>query len=521
MDAYFRLPWLDFLFFRHDNEHLPWLAMPFYAADIGLFGAHGNFLIAVLLCLNAGLAISITMLARSLWGEGKARPLTILAASFASFFWLLHTDNLVWPKQIHMYLSLLAFLGACHTLIWIDHQLHNGRPPARSLVLLVLLLLASTFSFAYGIIGWLAVLLVMIGRRWPWRLVVGFVAFFISVIIFYSAVYAPHPLPSTHTRPLEALGRPVDLFWYNLHYLGNPVQRLLFRDENLGLATTVAALVLALYALVSALRGRQSIHAMIGIAIMAFAMGTSFITSLSRVGLGPSQAETLRYGVVQIFFWLGFGLWVAPWLLARLADRPLVRAWIFPVIIALMLPFHFRMLSRLDRDVGRIWQGVLAVLNHADADPIVTDVIHPSVIIARRMTDGLVERRLALFAAPQPHWLGQPFDKLFETVPANRCEGDPGRLQTRPALVDKAYATGSAWDVTAHKPADWVITVDAGGTVVGLGRAVKPGAGRDRADWQAYTQLPDGNSDNLRVYAVLGDQRSACPLPPLIWGENK
>ncbi len=516
VDAFFRLPLTEFLFFRGDNEHLPWLAMPFYAADITLFGAQGLFLIGLLLVLNAALALMLTLLARPLLTSPTQR---IMAASalLALFFWLVHAENLVWPKQIHMYLSLLAFLLAVRLLVALDRRLGMGQSVVAGLAWVVLALVAATFSFAYGIIGWPAALFFALARRWPCRLQLTLAGAFALTLALYAAVYAPNPLPS-HTRPLDALSDPLGMLWYSLHYLGSPLRRLFFNGREAGLLGAALAMVLVAAASVRALRGGRPALEVAWCAIMLFCLGAAAITSLSRLSFGAQQAETLRYGVVQVLFWAAFAFWLLPWLRLWLVGRSLLLAWMLPVIVALMLPFHLRMWGRLDRDQGRDWQAVLALLNGADSDPVVAERLHPSPVLARRMADELANRRLSLFAGPQPFWLGLRLTGAFTIVPAARCTAGPVWLHRRPGVADRAYVTGSAWDEEAARPAPWIVLADDNGRVAGLGRALDPRGERGRDAWQAYTLLPDGEGGrDLRAYAVLMDGRSLCPLPSPDW----
>lgn len=516
VDAYFRLPWPEFLFFRGDNEHLPWLAMPFYAADISLFGAHGLFLIAVLLVLNAALAITLVALARP-WLNLRAQRLLAAAALLALFFWLFHAENLVWPKQIHMYLSLLAFLLAVRGLVALDGRLGRGQGGWIHLSWVVLALVAASFSFAYGMIGWLAALFFALARRWPYRLLLSLAGAFALTLALYAALYAPNPLPG-HTRPTDALSDPLGMLWYCLHYLGSPLRRLFFNGRELGLLGAVAGMALALVASMRALRGGRPALEVAWLSIMLFCLGAAAITSLSRLSFGAQQAETLRYGVVQVLFWAAFALWLLPWLRDRLTGRPLLLVWLLPVILALMLPFHLRMFGRLDRDQGRDWQAVLALLNGADGDPVVAERLHPSPALARRMADELSRRRLSLFAGPQPFWLDRKLAEIFTMGPAARCVAGPVWLHRRPGLNGRAYVTGSAWDAGAGRPAPWVVLANGDGRVVGLGRTLYPQGGTGRDGWQAYTLLADGDDGaELRAYAVLADGRSLCPLPPPLW----
>lgn len=502
IDGYFSLSWPQFLFFRGDNEHLPWLAMPFFAADIALFGARGVFLIVLLLLLNAAVALTLAALIGRRLALRRDRVMAVLV-SLAGFFWLLHAENLIWPKQIHMYLSLVLFLLACLMLARVDERLgRDGGPVTGSLLGIALLLTGSTFSFAYGIVGWLALLLAALSLRWPGRVLILLAAGFAVNLAIYVLAYAPTALPATHTRPVDALLQPLRLAWYVLHYLGHPLRRLLFGGREAALVLTAAGILASFWFMHRAMRQRRGPAEAALLAVLLFSMGAAGISALSRVGFGSGQAETLRYGVVQVLFWGALAGLALPFL-ARAPGRN----WLCLLLVLLMLPFQSRMLKRLPQDDAETWRAVTALVTGADAETRIRQRLHPDIVQLQRVTENLRIRGLSVFADAPVTWLGRPLTELAVLADAASCTGwvrivDPDMSPSHIALE------GQARETAGGRQAEWIIVTGDDGRVVGLGHR---GFWRDAegVTWRGYARR-DGTAP--QAYAILPDSGRACPL---------
>lgn len=501
IDGYFSLPWAQFLFFRGDNEHLPWLAMPLFAVDIALFGARGVFLIVVLLLLNTAIALMLAILV----GRRRHRLMAAIVI-LAGFFWLLHAENLIWPKQIHMYLSLALFMLACLRLVWgAERPGPDGAPTTGSVLALILLLTGSTFSFAYGIVGWLALLLAALSLRWPGRALALLAAGFAVNLAIYVLAYAPHTLPATHTRPADSLLQPLSLVWYIMHYIGHPLRRLLFGGRELALVLSAAGILAGFWFMLRAVRRRPSPAEAGLLAVLLFSMGAAGITALSRVGFGPIQAETLRYGVVQILFWAALAGLTLPFL-ARVRGR----AWLCLLLVLLMLPFQWRMFNRLARDDADTWLAVTALATGAETEKRIRERLHPDIAQLHRVTESLRNRGLSVFADAPVSWLGRPVRELAEQADGASCTGWVRAMAESDETASQSHLAleGSALETPTGRPVEWVIVTGGGGRVIGLGHQ---GSWRDAAEvtWRGYTQR--GGSSPL-AYAILPDSGRLCPL---------
>ena len=152
----------DFWLLR-DNEHRPIFAMPLYWINLAILHDQEGFLVACNLILSAGIAaVPVTAAVRAArCNRLVAAVATALIA--ASVFSLVNRVNLVWPKQVHMYLSMLTMLLAFR-------RAASPRPvTSQGMAAIVGWLFVATFSFAYGIIGFPAVAILGVMRRWPHR----------------------------------------------------------------------------------------------------------------------------------------------------------------------------------------------------------------------------------------------------------------------------------------------------------------------------------------------------------------
>lgn len=502
LDGYFELPWVEFLFFKRDNEHLPWLAMPFFAADILLFGAKGIFLIIVILILNSAIALSLSYLINLNLCNPIDRLMTVLL-SISAFFWLLHAENLIWPKQIHMYLSLFLFLAACLCMVRADRQMESQGGRAMIPVAAILLLLTgSTFSFAYGIVGWIAIILSALTLRWPGRVILILIFGLLACLVIYLLNYAPQSLPSHHTSVADALANPLKFFWYILHYIGHPVRRLLFGIREISLLLTLAAIIFSFWLIYGAVQQRKSVGEAVLLAILLFSMGAADITALSRFDFGSGQAETLRYGVVQVLFWAALTGMALPFL--RRVRGP---HWFCAAVIALMVPFQAKMISRLQGDHAETWTAVTALVTGAGSEGNIKERLHPDLPQLLRVTQNMRQFGLSIFADGPAAWMGDRIDQHVKRTEDDACSG---WFQTTQAAIGPTHITveGETHETATGGRVEWVVMTLLDGRIVGLGHE---GSFQDKnsVTWRGYAQA-DG--EHIRVYGLLLRQRQICPL---------
>ncbi len=527
--ALFAMPLRDFFIFR-DNEHLPIAVMPLFLADAELFRARGISLVAGILLLNA---LIVWLLADEYRRHAprSRRVLAMVSALFAAnMFWLIHQENLIWPKQIHMYMAAGLTLLAFRALIGFEGEKGGATTFRRErLIAVCVLLTLATFSFAYGAVGWIAAILFALSRRWPWRPSwILFASFAVNMAV-YAFLYNTRTLEH-HTNPLLAIGKPVQVAEYLVHYFSAPVSALLRPVLDDGAAKSISLVVSALACLAAiagllheGLTGRSRPRERLpqfACLLLLFTFGAGLMTALSRLDFGTAQSQAPRYAIIQVLFWNGltllfaarFGHWI------RLQAGALTGLCLFTSI--LLIPSQLG-IARWSRDHAEDhWTAVLAIVNGVDDDQILTTRIFPQKDVYAAVVRGLAVRGWSVYARPQPWWIGRPARTLFADAPAERCIGffdagsDLGRIR------DGSYVNGWAWDVAAQKPPEWVVLLDGDGTVRSLARSglVRPDVGEahpalagSRPGWRGYADRTDAIS-HYRAFAVLSDGATICPL---------
>lgn len=527
-NVYFGRPKADFFLFQ-DNEHLPFAVMPVFLADSLLFRAQGVSLVAGILFFN-------TMIACMLIGEyhrhtprSTINLAMVSAIIFANMFWLIHHENLIWPKQIHMYMSAGFTLLAFRSLLSVEDRCADVTAfRTDRLVAACILMTIATFSFAYGAVGWIAAILLAVSRRWPRKTVGILLAAFLVNITIYAIFYNTRTLEH-HTNPLYAVGRPLEVAEYIIYYFSTPVLALMRTVVSEPIARAIAlgasgvactAAVAGLLTVGFARRWEPGRLAQYAALVLLFAFGAAMMTALSRLDFGVHQSHSPRYAIVQVLFWNSltllfaalFGHWV------RLQAASL--AALALLVSVLLLPSQIG-LARWSREHAEDhWTAVLAIINGVDDEHILTTRIFPAPAALKSVTRGLAVRGWSVFARPQPWWIGRPASGLFRDAPAERCLGFLDAASDLGRITNGTYVNGWAWDVTARAVPEWVVLLDDDGIVRSLARGglvrddvgrVHPEAAGARPGWRGYAATTTPLAE-YHAYAVLSDGATICPL---------
>ncbi len=101
-----------------------------------------------------------------------------------------------------------------------------------------------------------------------------------------------------------------------------------------------------------------------------------------------------------------------------------------------------------------------------------------------------------------------------------QCLGFLDAKDNRGSTTDASYIAGWAWDAAARRAPDWILLVDQGGVIRGLGRsglprpdveAAVPDINGSKPGWRAYLPLATPIRD-LTAKVLLADGYSVCPL---------
>lgn len=526
--VYFSRPARDFFVFR-DNEHLPIAVMPLFLADAELFRARGISLVAGILLLNAMIVALLADAYRRHAPRSTAHLVMVSALFAANMFWLIHYENLIWPKQIHMYMAAGLTLLAFRALAGVEGETGGVATFRRGrLIAACVLMTLATFSFAYGAVGWIAAILLALSRRWPARLSWVLFAAFVANMATYALFFNMRTLEN-HTNPILAIGRPLQVTEYLVHYFSAPVTTLLRTVLAEPLAHPISLWASAL-AVLAALAGivhqgllgsrRPERLAQFACLLLLFTLGAGTMTALSRLDFGTGQSQAPRYAIIQVLFWNGltllfaarFGHWV------RMQAGVLAGLCLFTSV--LLVPSQAG-IARWSREHAEDhWTAVLAIINGVDDDEIVTTRIFPVKDVVVAVTRGLAVRGWSVFSRPQPWWIGRPASALFADAPADRCLGSFDTASDLGRIADGTYVDGWAWDVKAQAAPEWVVLLDEEGIVRSLARGglARPDVGRvhpavagSRPGWRGYAAAKDPLA-RYEAFAVLGDGATICPL---------
>jgi hypothetical protein len=527
---YFLAPLRDFFIFR-DNEHLPIAAMSLFLADSEIFHAQGVSLIAGILVLNA-LLVALTADEYRRHAPRSTIDLMMVSAIFAAnMFWLIHRENLIWPKQIHMYLSAATTLLAFRFLVSVeDHHADHVMYRRGKLFAACVLMTIATFSFAYGAVAWLAAIMLAVARRWPAQLVGSLFAAFLVNMSVYAAFYNVATLEH-HTNPFLALLRPLHVAEYLVHYLSAPITVLLQQAfaqrlaETLSLGVSALACILAVAGILYVgLVGKREANrlAQFSCLLLLFTIGAGMMTALSRLDFGADQSQASRYAIIQVLFWNGlillFAALYGQW--KRLQSIFLSANALF--VCALLIPSQIHIARSSREQAEEHWTAVLAIINGVDDKQILTTKIFPAPDVIKSVTQGLAVRGWSIFAHPQPWWVGRPASALFREGKAERCRGYFDASSNLERLTDGAYVNGWAWDEKARSAPEWVVLLDDDSVVRSLGRSgllrddvaqALPETAGSRPGWRGYVASKAPISE-LHAYAVLSDGATICPLRP-------
>ena len=461
---YFAGPARDF-WILHDNDHLPIFVMPLFWLDLTLFRGQGIFLVAcnLLLSVLIGLAPAAALYRADINAALRAAVCAMLAATM---LWLGNHVNLVWPKQLHMYVSLACVVAA------IAVAAPMPRDSVRRAAAAALLLTMATFSFGYGIIGFPALLGMGLARRWTVRplLLLGLVlaaclALYLALQtgLLGGAAAAPRP---------HALVAP---FLYGLTFLASPWLNLLRTLMPLAMARDIswclAAAGIGVY-LWRAWQWRTEPPTELGawaLALALFTMFTAAQTSLGRSIFGVMQAADGRYIIGQLPFWAGLVLLGAE-ASGRTSRAHTPRWQPFSAMLAatagLLLLSQQAAYQDMRAQAHARWQAAMAAIDgvqDAALDRAINPVVPFEVPV---VVQGLRAQRWGMFAWRQARWLGQRLASFG--APERGCLGAFDAL--RPTEGDTGWIA-EGWAAHTDDPGafGWVLLADAAGRVAGIG----------------------------------------------------
>ncbi len=484
---YLARPTREFWIF-HDNEHLPLAAMPFYWIDLRVFKAQGTFLICCIVLL--AFAISLVPLAavrRALPGRNLLVA-TIACCAVAMQLWLGGYANLIWTKQVHMYLSLFAVMMALSLAC--DARPRRWFHVAGACAWAAI----AMFSFGYGIMAFAVLLALGAWRRWPlpWLVSIPLVA--VCCLVLYVALSSSDL--GQHVRVLSSFGLAASQALYATTFVASPIfnglQPFLPAPAAFGLAYAAVALSSAWLAAFVWRRRRlpPCELAAWGVALALFTVLTAVQTACARFFYGFAQAADPRYVIGQMPFWLGV-LLVA---LSCGASPRRVRAIGLAACagMALLLASQQSVFAVMRaHNYGR-WSSAMSAIDGV-LDPAVAvrdDLFHVSRV--PQMIAGLRAHGWSVFAWRQARWIGRQVQSFgavrtgcagaFDTLVPVGGKASPAM---RGFLAPGWRAEGWAVDHGTDARSSWILLADGTGVVRGLAHG-----GGARSDVTAALHAP-------------------------------
>lgn len=485
-----------------DNEHRPVFPMYLFAIDYVFFYSRGTFLIFLLLAMNALLA---AILARI--GLASSRNSTVgwllVSLTICLLFWPGHWENLTWPKQVHVYLSLvaatIAFVVASGKYA---QQMTAGR-----IVVIASAGIVAMFSFGYGTFVLPIILGFAISRRWQIGQIFTLVITTIIGAAFYASSWRWIPY---HADPITSLISPLKVAIFSAAQLGAP-----FHFVGLELVWVVFGGLLGVLwiCLAVLVRGRKSPSDRAAVLIALFVLACTVSTAFGRINFGIEQALVQRYLVTGCLFWIALAIYYIPRLPQSLGIGICLIA-IFAVLGS--HPRHYQ-------DSRTRWQYVssAAVAALLGIDSTTLELhrphLHPSFEIIENVFANLATRRASVYTERWPWLVGLKASQLFHFSNPAVCRG---AFESAVAVPPGSgfFAEGWAWDLVEKKSPKQIFFLDSddfirGFAFTGIQRPeVNPPFNNvkySQPGWSGYFRLL--NPSKVRAAALLSDGR-LCPF---------
>jgi hypothetical protein len=245
--------------------------------------------------------------------------------------------------------------------------------------------------------------------------------------------------------------------------------------------------------------------------LATFAVGTAVLTGLGRIKFGFEQALSSRYTSVVLLFWVSLTLLIVSAVWQR---RPNLRLPILWLTVPCLMAIAFVQPSFVQRG------GAFVSLRHEAAPALLANVydgevlrrIYPEPLRVAEHAAKLRAQHLALFADPWSNWLGTPLADHVRLSEAGECRGALDALSPSPTSA-RAEGRLTGWASSlAGQAVDRIVVADLTGKVVGygLGGFTAEAKAPPNSSWHGYFSACEG--DLLTVYALIDQDRAACPL---------
>jgi hypothetical protein len=503
---YLAAPMREFWIY-HDNEHLPLAVMPLFWIDLRLFHAQGLFLIVCNVALASAIALAPAPAMRRALGQSSWLLAALVATSLSMQLWLAGWENLTWPKQVHMYMSLMAAVLAIGVAA-------SPRPRGWGHVAAAAALAGiATFSFGYGMIAFPVVLVLGLWRGWDWRRLAAVAVAMVCCLAAYLTISAA--LVGQRSHLIMTYGRLENEAHYFLTFMASPaytaVAPVLPSLYAYGLSYSLVGLGLGWLAWrIWQTRGAPPSELLAWAAgLTLFSLLTGVQTALGRSVFGSEQALESRYIVGELPFWCGLLLLAADQKQLRTRGGQALAGSVALAAMLLLLLSQQTALARLRVHNADRWMMAMSAIDGVSDPPAenANEWSHPGRF--HQMIADLRLRGWSAFAWPQAKWIGRGLGSFGAAQ-----KGCLGAFDALDPVGDGSGFRAQGWaaDSAVRAHSAWVVMADRTGLVRGVahGGGVRPDVsaslhapGLLYAGWTGY--LPAGaGRQGLSAWLLLG-----------------
>ena len=504
------------LLWKQHNDHRIPLPKLFYLADLYLFHGRNLFLLVTIFTLQLLHLVWLAVIFRRMGELRGSAWRTAAALAAVCLFAMRQSENFWFGSDLPMVLPYLCATIALSSLGFVYQRLRAGEHYSQPLLMAWIAAVAASLSLSNGLLLWPMLILLMLVWRMPARVVAATAALAALVIGLWRIGYAmPLSTPALSSVPL--------LVRYLLVLYGSSWSCV---SEAFGMVIAAIAIPTAAVAyLWVLLKRRTDAFAVVMLSIAAFALGSTTLTAIGRIGMGVEQARADRYQTAAMLFWCVLFV-----LVIRTAARTkMPSAWLLPVQAAMAsVLFLAAQLAPPVADGARIhgrkMREVALALEAGvdDASSIMYVLVPPYQADDVLLLAGFLrEHQWSIFRATQSYPLGRNLRRFYRLVAPVACKGS---LDSVSGIANYRWPgfrfTGWAYDIAAGTVPQAVVLSDATGRIIGVGATgfLRPDIPASvpfiqRRDTGYIGYIPgDLEAEQAAAYAILADGVSACPL---------
>ncbi len=448
-----------------DNEHRPVLPMIIWGLDFKFFDSYGLLPQLLILIFAILTAVFVTGWSKLRCCPPSMTSLAITICASALMLSPLHYENLVFPKQIHVYTSVLFSVLALSAAVLIPKRSRSHQ--VGQALLCSFLGFCATFSFGYGLVVWPVLLIHGVLSRWPWK---GYLTILIGSIGTIALYYTHYTILPTHSDPIASLSNPKALINYASLLIGGVFVGAGL-DVSLGRILGYIMLAVLTYASFQVYVRRRIIddQHIRSLLICLYCLGVGLLTALGRVTVNSGVDS--RYQIIPTLYILAIpGLFQIRPPIQALGQKVALAAFLFSTLGLSASSYVFN-LEALQWRQFLIREGAIATA--FDTKPLhrglyptthpINDYVWPYFIQHHGHTSPL-----NVF-----NWLGQIFPppalSSQSTASEPQCIGYVDSFVNREGDIEFDIPKGWArLGPNSERNAHWIIITDSSGVVVGL-----------------------------------------------------